>query len=46
MSVDAKWIVGTGVAVVASVAGSAVAVIAVVVTLADGAAWHASDTAR
>ena len=33
MSTDAKWIVGTGAAVVVSVVGSAVAVIAVVVTL-------------
>ena len=30
---DTKWIVGTGVAIIASVIGSAVAVIAVVVTL-------------
>ena len=36
MSDDTKWIVGTGVAVIASVVGSAVAVIAVVVTLVGG----------
>ncbi len=33
MTVDTKWIVGTGVAIIASVVGSAVVVIAVVVTL-------------
>ena len=33
MTVDTKWIVGTGAAIIASVVGSAVAVIAVVVTL-------------
>ena len=33
MGIDTKWIVGTGVAIIASVVGSAVAVIAVVVTL-------------
>ena len=33
MVADTKWVVGTGVAIVASVIGSAVAVIAVVVTL-------------
>ena len=33
MAVDTKWIVGTGVAIIASVVGSAVAVIAVAVTL-------------
>ena len=36
VSNDTKWIVGTGVAVVASVVWSAVAVIAVVVTLIGG----------
>ena len=36
MSGDTKWIVGTGVAVIASVVGSAVAVSAVVVTLVGG----------
>ena len=36
MSSDTKWIVGTGVAVIASVVGSAVAVLAVVVTLVGG----------
>ena len=36
MSNDTKWIIGTGVAVIASVVGSAVAVIAVVVTLVGG----------
>ena len=34
MAIDPKWIVGTGVAVIASVVGSTVAVIAVVATLA------------
>ena len=33
---DTKWIIGTGAAAIASVAGSAVAVIAVVVTLVGG----------
>ena len=33
MTNDTKWIVGTGIAIVTAVAGSAVAVIAVVVTL-------------
>ena len=33
MVADTKWIVGTNVAIIASVIGSAVAVIAVVVTL-------------
>lgn len=33
MVADTKWIVGTGVAIIASVIGSAVAVTAVVVTL-------------
>jgi hypothetical protein len=33
VNTDTKWIVGIGIAVVASVAGSAVAVIAVIVTL-------------
>ena len=36
MTRDAKWIVGTGVAVIASVGGSAVAVLAVMVTLVGG----------
>ena len=36
MSTDTKWIVGTGVAVLATVVGSSVAVIAVVVTLVGG----------
>ena len=36
MSSDTKWIIGTGVALMASVLGSAVAVIAVVVTLVGG----------
>ncbi len=36
MTSDAKWIVGTGVAVIASVGGSAVAVLAVMVTLVGG----------
>ena len=36
MNTDTKWIVGTGIAVVASVVGSAVAVIAVIVTLVGG----------
>ena len=36
MNTDTKWIVGTGVAVIASVVASAVAVIAVMVTLVGG----------
>ena len=36
MNTDTKWIIGTGVAIIASVVGSAVAVIAVVVTLVGG----------
>ena len=36
MNNETKWIVGTGAAVIASVFGSAVAVIAVVVTLVGG----------
>ena len=36
MNNDTKWIIGTGVAVIASVVGSAMAVIAVVVTLVGG----------
>ena len=36
MSTDARWIIGVGVAVVTSVVGSAVAVIAVMVTLVGG----------
>ena len=36
MTNDTKWIVGTGVAVMASVIGSTVAIIAVVVTLVGG----------
>ena len=36
MSADMKWIIGTGVAVMPSVLASAVAVIAVVVTLVGG----------
>ena len=36
VNTDTKWIVGTGVAVIASVVGSAVAVIAVFVTLVGG----------
>ena len=36
VNTDTKWIVGIGIAVVASVVGSAVAVIAVIVTLVGG----------